>query len=165
MFRTSKLWRMNMRMPIRCWAAVVLGLPVLGGAQADATVRSTLLSLETASARYVGLLPPRWDFENQYAIGTSLALHPHSVLNGAQRSEEGVSRWKGVAIGFGIGAALGAAVYIAGRCSRFKDPLDGSCVSVGNSVAIGGLIGGAAGALIGTVAVGMRSSPALEPPG
>lgn len=61
------------------------------------------------------------------------------------------SRIKGAAIGFGIGFVVGAAAFTAGRCTRFKDPLSGTCTPVRSSIAIGGVVGGVAGAAIGAL--------------
>lgn len=61
------------------------------------------------------------------------------------------SRIKGAAIGLGIGFVVGAAAFTAGRCTRFKDPLSGTCTPVGTSVAIGGVVGGTVGAAIGAL--------------
>lgn len=61
------------------------------------------------------------------------------------------SRIKGAAIGMGIGFVVGAAAFTAGRCTRFKDPLSGTCTPVRTSVALGGIVGGVVGAAIGAL--------------
>lgn len=61
------------------------------------------------------------------------------------------SRIKGAAIGLGIGFVVGAAAFTAGRCTRFKDPLSGTCTPVRTSVAVGGVVGGVVGAAIGAL--------------
>lgn len=72
------------------------------------------------------------------------------------------SRWKWAAIGAGVGGVVGASVFMAGRCSRFKDPLGSGCTSKQTAITIGGSLGGIVGALTGAIAAGLHGSGKME---
>lgn len=76
------------------------------------------------------------------------------------RVTRGPSILKWAAIGLGVGAVAGSAAFVAGRCSRFKDPLGSGCTSKRTAVVVGGTLGGAVGALIGAVAAWSQHGPA-----
>jgi hypothetical protein len=138
-------------------------VPALVMAQSENAV---LLSIDDRNASRISAFDTPLSFphagNNRIRVGAGSDLG-RSYISLGKAADGRRSYIKGAAIGFGIGAVVGAAAYTAGRCSRFKDPLDGSCVSVGTSVTIGGAIGGLVGAGIGVLVTSLSGSPPIRP--